>query len=109
MGKAERDKGARGERMLKEVLNENGLDVRRGFTYHHESDLIGLTGIHIECKFVERLNLRKAMVQAEEEAEKRKDGLPVVFWKTSRKPWLVTMRLEDWILLYKLARRATKK
>lgn len=104
MGKKERAKGARGELLLRDYLNSFGLSVRRGFTYLHQSDLVDLPGIHIECKFVEKLNIRKAMDQAIEEAEKRKDGLPVVFWKVSRKPWLTIMRTEDWITLYKMAR-----
>lgn len=103
MGKASRDKGARGERMLKDFLNERGLNVRRGFTFHHESDLIDLPGIHVECKFVEKADLRGWMTQAEAEADKRKDGMPTVFWKKSRLPWLTVMKTEDWVTLYQLA------
>lgn len=103
MGKSQRDKGARGERLLRDFLNDHGLHVRRGFTFHHESDLVDLTGIHVECKRVERSTPLEWMRQAVEEAEKRKDGLPTVFWKKSREPWLTIMRTEDWITLYKAA------
>ena len=27
-------------------------------------------------------------------------GMPAVFFRRSRSPWLVTMRLKDWIALY---------
>jgi Holliday junction resolvase len=102
MGKASRDKGARGERMLRDELRDHGFeDVTRGFVWNHTSDLIGLPGIHIEAKFVEKLNIRQALAQAEEESEKRQDGMPTVFSKTSRKPWIVTMNLDDWVKLYK--------
>lgn len=104
MGRKERDKGARGERLLKEYLNKFGLGVRRGFTYLHQSDLVDLDGIHVECKFVEKLNVRSALDQAIAEADKRKDGMPTVFWKVSRKPWVVIMRADDWVTLYRLAR-----
>lgn len=104
MGRKERDKGARGERLLKDFLNDLGLTVKRGYVFLRQSDLVDLPGIHIECKFVERLNVRKAMDQAIAEAEKRKDGMPAVFWKVSRKPWLTIMRTEDWVTLYKMAR-----
>ena len=103
-GKASKDKGARGERLLSDFLNRHGLNTKRGFVWLNQSDLIDLDGIHVECKFVESLNVRKALAQAIEEAEKRKDGLPAVFWKKSRKEWVTVMRTEDWITLYKLAR-----
>jgi hypothetical protein len=102
MGKASRDKGARGELLLRDALREHGFEnVTRGFVWNHTSDLVGLPDIHVEAKFVEKLNIRAALVQAEEEAEKRQDGMPTVFSKTSRKPWIVTMRLEDWVKLYR--------
>ena len=41
------------------------------------------------------------------EAKKRKDGMPTVFWKVSRKPWLTIMLTEDWVKLYKMARGKT--
>ena len=104
MGNKERDKGARGERLLRDFLRDRGLDVRRGFTYLHQSDLIGMIGIHVECKFVEKLNVRKALQQATDESKKRSDGMPTVFWKVSRLPWITIMWSEDWITLYKLAR-----
>lgn len=103
-GRAAKAKGARGERLLRDYLNSFGLAVRRGYVFCRESDVVGMQGIHIECKFVEKLNVRKAMEQAIEESEKRKDGLPAVFWKVSRKPWLTIMRTEDFMTLYMMAR-----
>ena len=101
MGAKERDKGARGERMLRDELHRLGFEeVTRGFVWNHTSDLIGLEGIHVESKFCEKLNIRAALAQAEEEAKKRNDGMPTVFSKTSRKPWIVTMNLDDWAKLY---------
>ena len=90
--------------MLKDFLNSFGLKTHRGYVFCGQSDLVDLPGIHVECKFVERLNVRQAMEQAEDEAKKRKDGWPTVFWKVTRKPWLVIMKAEDWVILYKLAR-----
>ena len=101
-GKASREKGARRERELVEVLHGLGFeDVQRGFVWNHTSDLVGMEGIHVECKGQEKLNIRAALAQAEEEAGKRKDGMPTVFSKTSRKPWIVTMNLDDWAKLYR--------
>lgn len=100
-GRASRAKGARRERELRNKLRELGFEeVTRGFVWNHTSDLIGLEGIHVECKGQEKLNIRAALSQAEEEAKKRNDGMPTVFSKTSRKPWIVTMNLDDWAKLY---------
>ena len=63
-------------------------------------DLTGLRGVHIEVKRVERLNVPEAMKQAVRDAEKFHDGVPALFHRRSREPWLVTMRLHDWVALY---------
>lgn len=101
-GEASRNKGKRGELQLAKLLREvwGYEDVRRGHVFDHESDLVGLEGIHVECKCQEKLNVYNAMQQAVEESEKRKDGVPAVFHKRDRGEWLVTMRLSDWIDLY---------
>lgn len=100
-GKAARNKGKRGELQLAHLINDMwGYKVRRGKTYYHESDVVGLKGIHIECKCVDKLNIWSAMQQAIEEAKIRNDGLPAVFHKRDRTGWLVTMRIEDWFDMY---------
>ena len=100
-GKASRDKGANGERELANILRDfYGYPVRRGMVFLGQSDLIGLPGIHPEVKRVERLNVTEAMEQAKREAEKKKDGLPVVFHRKNRTEWLCTLRLEDFMDLY---------
>ena len=104
-GKSAKDKGSRGERLLSAFLNSFGLHTHRGYVHCGQSDLVDLLGVHVECKFVERLNVRQAMEQAITEAKKRKDGMPAVFWKVSRKPWLTIMLTEDWVKLYLMARR----
>ena len=96
-----RAKGARGERELSKVLREYGYDTRRGQQYsgaNGDADVVGLPNIHIECKWVEKLNLDKAMNQSIDDA---RDGeIPVVMHKKNRKPWLITMRLDDWMAMY---------
>ena len=99
-----RAKGASGERELARKLNEYGFGTRRTVQYNGKADegkadLVGLKGIHIECKRVERLNLYDAMSQAIHDA---KDGeMPSVFHRKNHSEWLVTMRLQDWMQLYK--------
>lgn len=100
-GKAARNRGANAERELANLIKKEwGYNVRRGYVFQHESDMVGLDGIHPEIKRVEKLNIHGAMRQAIDEAKKRKDGLPTVFFRRDREEWLVCMRLADWINLY---------
>lgn len=62
--------------------------------------MTGLPGVHIECKRVERLNVGEAMKQAIRDADRFHDGAPTLFHRLNRQPWLVTMRLDDWMKLY---------
>lgn len=96
-----RDKGAKGERELARVLREYGYDAIRGQQFcgiYGDPDVIGLPGIHIECKRVERLNLYDAMAQSKRDA--RSNEMPCVFHRRNRCEWLVTMRLDDFMTLY---------
>lgn len=105
MGKSQRDKGQRGERMLAELFNAHGLPgYRTGQTNGAmAADIVGPAGLHIECKFVERLNLRDAMSQSERDA--RPGEIPIVCHKASRREWLTTMRTEDFLELWKASRQ----
>lgn len=97
-----RAKGAQGERELARKLREYGYEARRGQQFsgaNGDPDVIGLDGIHIECKRVERLNLEDAMAQSRRDA---RDGeIPVVMHRKNYCEWLVTMTLEDWIGFYR--------
>jgi hypothetical protein len=64
------------------------------------ADLSGFPGIHIEVKRVEKVNVVEAMEQSIRDSERMQDGLPALFHRRNRKPWLVTMRLSDWLKLY---------
>ena len=104
MARSQRDKGARGERLWRDVCRAEGFpEVERGGQLYQRgsqiADVVGLPGIHIECKFVERLNVRQAMEQSERDTAP--GDLPMVAHKASRKEWLVTMRAVDWFKLYR--------
>ena len=103
MGKSQQRKGADGERELAEVLRGYGYEIQRGgsMTFGSVPDLVGLPGVHIECKRVEKLNIDRAMQQAITDAERFDDGIPIAFHRKNRQPWLITMRLEDFMKLYK--------
>ena len=63
-----------------------------------DADVVGLPGIHIECKRVEKLNIYDAVEQSKNDA--RTGEMPVVMHRKNRKEWLVTMPLDDWMELY---------
>lgn len=97
-----RAKGARGERELARILRGYGYDCRRGQQYcgaNGDADVVGLPGIHIECKRGQRLNIDDAMLQAIR--DRREGEYPAVFHRKNNHEWLVTMRLEDWEEIYR--------
>ena len=94
-----RRKGAEGEREIANILKNHGYDARRGQQYsgaNGDADVVGLPGIHIEVKRVEALNIDKAMEQAITDA--KPGEMPA-----NGKEWKATVRLEDFIKLYKQA------
>ena len=97
-----RQKGKRGELELAHELTDRGYISRRGQQYcgsNGDADVVGLEGIHIECKRVESLNIDKAMKQAREDAYGT-DELPAVFHRKNREGWKVTQDLDDWMTMY---------
>ena len=83
------------------------MEPGRAQSYGEEPDVSGLPGIHIEVKRRERLNVSEAMKQAIRDADRFHDGAPAIFHRRSREPWLVTMRLEDWLYLYEKPKERT--
>ena len=103
-------KGADGERELAAILRGRGYDCQRGgsLTVGEVPDLTGLPGIHAEIKRVEKLNVVEAMEQAIRDSQRMQDGVPALFHRRNRKPWLVTMRLVDWLELFEANKTLTK-
>lgn len=97
-----RNKGKVGEREIAKILRDYGYeDCRRGEQYcgaNGDADIVGLPEIHCEIKRVEKLNVDNAIDQAVRDA--RAGEMPTVFHRKNRKPWLVTMKLDDWMRLY---------
>lgn len=96
-----RNKGARGERELAEKLREYGYTTRRGQQYsgaNGDADVVGVEGLHIECKRVEKLNLDDALAQSIRDA--REGEMPVVMHRRNRTEWKVTMLLDDFMKVW---------
>lgn len=93
-----RKKGKTGELELAKELRKYGFDTRRGQQYcgaNGDADVIGVPGLHIECKRVERLNVENALRQAE--ADAKENDVPVVMHRANREEWKVTLRLDDFM------------
>ena len=94
-------KGSAGERELCMWLTAHGYPARRNEQRYiggkGNADVVaeGLERYHFEVKRVERLNVPAAMQQAERDADGR---IPAVVHRRNRAPWLITMRLDDWIV-----------
>lgn len=104
MAKYSRDKGARGELLFRDLCREHGYTGVIRTAQHSgkggTADVTGLPGIHVEVKFVERLNIRDAMAQSIRDAEPE-GTLPIVAHKKRYAPWLITMQAEDFFRLYR--------
>ena len=97
-----REKGKKGERELASRLREYGFETRRGQQFsgaNGDADVVGIPGVHIECKRTEQCRMYDWMAQAVSDA---RDGeVPTVFWRKNKTEWLVTLRLDDWVELMK--------
>lgn len=100
-----KQKGKNGELSLARKLREYGYDVRRSVQYNGKAeegqpDLVGLPGIHVECKRTERLNLYDAVNQAKRDSEGT-DDLPAVFHRKNNCEWVVIMPIYAWMTIYR--------
>ena len=84
---------------LVRILQQYNIPAEPGqaVSFGSTPDVVGVPGIHPEVKRVERLNVR--------DASRFGDGMPTLFHRRNRSPWLVTMQLEDWLELYQSERR----
>ena len=96
-----RNKGKRGELEAAHLLREYGYGARRGQQFsgaNGDADVVGLPGIHIEVKRVEKLNISEAMAQSMRDA--KTGELPIVLHRKNRQEWLVTMPFTLWMEMY---------
>lgn len=91
-----RQKGARGERDAASCLRQLGHQhVRRGVQYQggpDSPDVVGVPHLHLEVKWVERLNIWKALEQASKDAGVMRT--PGVMFKRNRSGWHIAVEAE---------------
>ena len=89
-----RAKGAKAERELAHILRTQGhTEARRGQQYcgaNGDADVIGVKGIHIECKRQERVQDEVWMKQAE--ADAKQGEIPVVIYRRNHEKWKLLIR-----------------
>ena len=104
MGKMSRDKGKRYERELASAFREYGYDARRTAQYCGQTgdaaDVVGLPGIHVEAKHVEQFRIYDWIAQAVHDSQKS-GNIPAVFYRKNNAQTLVTLRLCDFMEIYK--------
>jgi len=111
-GRSARRRGADFERKIAASLRESGIDVnaRRGQQYcgkvEGNADVTTNCGLHIEAKYVARLNLRDAYEQSCHDAKQESEftgsrKIPVVVHGMARKETLVTLSWEAFLEIYK--------
>ena len=103
MGKAEREKGKRGEREVAKILREHGFtDARRTQQFAgrtgDSSDVVGLEGFHIEVKRQEKAAIYEWRAQARRDCG---PDTPIVVFRRSGDPWMVLIDLEDFLEVIK--------
>ena len=87
-------KGKDGEQEAANVLSEIfGVSCRRGqqFSGLEGKDVVGLPGLHVEVKRVEKLCLYDSLDQATRDAAEGE--LPIVVHRPSGKPWVAIVEL----------------
>lgn len=100
-----REKGKRYERELASLLRAAGYpEAHRTAQYQGNSgkayDIEGVPGIAIEAKHRERMELYEWMAQAVRDSE-GSGLLPVVMHRKNNAETLVTMRLTDWLEVFR--------
>lgn len=106
IGKSSKRKGKVGELEVVNLLKKFGYNAHRSAQYFGNTgaaaDVVGLPGIHIEVKRVEKLNLKQAYEQAVHDSKANgKNEIPVVFHRRSHQPWMVMLSADDFLTLIK--------
>lgn len=111
MGKAEREKGKRGEREFANLLRSLGFGgARRTAQYCGNTgsadDVVGVGGFHIEVKRCESVRIGEWIKQATHDCAGK---VPVVAHRRSGEPWYVTLPAEAFFGIVKEAQDGSQK
>ena len=62
-----------------------------------QADVVGIDGVHLEVKRCETLKISQWYTQAQQDAQRLRDGRPAVVFRRSRKPWMIVLSLADFL------------
>ena len=96
-----KQKGKRGELELAHILQGYGYPAERGVQYSGlkgNADVVGVEGLHIECKRSETVRDEAFIQQAEGDA--RKGSVPVVMYRRNGERWKATCRLDVFMAIW---------
>ena len=104
MTRAQRDKGARGEREVAAIFRAHGFDCDRtpnSGGLRIAGDLYGNVPVHVEVKRQETLRLWEWLAQAEAECS---DQVPAVVFRRNSSKWYAVLALDELASLLRRAR-----
>lgn len=96
-----KQKGKRGELELAHLLQTYGYPAERGVQYSGlkgNADVVGVDGLHIECKRAERVLEENFLQQAEHDA--RKGQVPIVMYRRNGEEWKALLRLNIFMAIW---------
>ena len=103
MGKYERERGARFERMVAEILRKHGYEAERGCQHSGGKDSPdvkhNMGKYHLEAKFSEHFAVWSALAQAERDAGD--DEVPIVVFKRNRSKVYAVLEFDELIEIIK--------
>lgn len=111
IGRASKQKGARFELQIAHYLQDHGYSdahrtAQRCGKTGDAGDVEGVSGLHIECKHVEKLNLYNAYHQSvRDNSAKNSDDIPIVVYKKNRETTLVSLSLDDFVKIFSTYRK----
>ena len=106
-GRKSRDKGARGEREVAELLNGRRTGQMQSQEDSSEADVeagepLWNEAFHTEVKRQERLQMNRWHKQAAADAaEKIGHPIPLVVYRSNGEPWRVSLDMNDFLFLWK--------
>lgn len=98
-----RSKGKRGELELAQLLRNKGhINARRSAQYCGNTgdapDIVGVKGLHIECKRQEQVRDEVFLQQAEH--DRRAGDVPIVMYRRNGEEWKALTRLDVFLIIW---------